>query len=186
MLPKIQTRLFKRLKRAAFLVAVLAVGLLGVRVYVVQSGPPLEAWHTFVPDELSGDEIDVADWDAYLQAEDAAFESLRTEVTQTLEPEERAPYNRYFEGSPIFRAHLSQDWNQYDLAEPDGEPAGAAVLLHGLTDSPYSLRHIGRELDHAGARADVPIGAGLHRQHPGDHLRALSASTRKRQRVGPV
>ena len=27
---------------------------------------------------------------------------------------------------------------------PDGPPVGAVVLLHGLTDSPYSLRHIAR------------------------------------------
>ncbi len=25
---------------------------------------------------------------------------------------------------------------------PDGKPKGAVVLLHGLTDTPYSLRHI--------------------------------------------
>ena len=28
--------------------------------------------------------------------------------------------------------------------EPDGTPAGAVVLLHGLTDSPYSLRHVAK------------------------------------------
>ena len=28
--------------------------------------------------------------------------------------------------------------------EPAGTPAGAVVLLHGLTDSPYSLRHVAR------------------------------------------
>ena len=28
--------------------------------------------------------------------------------------------------------------------EPAGAPVGAVVLLHGLTDSPYSLRHIAR------------------------------------------
>lgn len=30
------------------------------------------------------------------------------------------------------------------MLEPSGTPAGAVVLLHGLTDSPYSLRHIAR------------------------------------------
>ena len=27
---------------------------------------------------------------------------------------------------------------------PDGPPRGAVVLLHGLTNSPYSLRHVAR------------------------------------------
>src|SRR5208283_1852514 len=35
-----------------------------------------------------------------------------------------------------------QDWDRSFVLEPNGEPLGAVVLLHGLTDSPYSLRHI--------------------------------------------
>ena len=30
------------------------------------------------------------------------------------------------------------------MLEPEGAPVGAVVFLHGLTDSPYSLRHIAR------------------------------------------
>jgi len=30
------------------------------------------------------------------------------------------------------------------VLEPDGAPRGVVVLLHGLTDSPYSQRHIAR------------------------------------------
>ena len=54
------------------------------------------------------------------------------------------PYNRYFEGSPVFPPKFAHDWNRSYVIEPASAPRGAVVLLHGLTDSPYSLRHIAR------------------------------------------
>ena len=42
--------------------------------------------------------------------------------------------------------------------EPDGKPIGAVVLLHGLTDSPYSLRHIAKRYRDRGF---VAIGVRL-------------------------
>ena len=39
---------------------------------------------------------------------------------------------------------FAEDWNRSYILEPAGPPVGAAVFLHGLTDSPYSLRHIAR------------------------------------------
>ena len=49
-----------------------------------------------------------------------------------------------FDGSPIYPARLSQNFNRSYVLEPDGNPIGAVVLLHGLTDSPYSQRHVAR------------------------------------------
>ena len=42
----------------------------------------------------------------------------------------------------MYPGHFARDWNRSYVLEPDGPPKGAVVLLHGLTDSPYSLRHI--------------------------------------------
>ena len=66
--------------------------------------------------------------------------SVRAEVSQKLAPDERVPINRYFEASPVFPARFVQDWNRSYVMAPDGKPVGVVVLLHGLTDSPYSLR----------------------------------------------
>jgi alpha-beta hydrolase superfamily lysophospholipase len=134
----------KILKRWAVLLAISAVTLLAIRAYDSQRGQPLEPWHTYVPHELSVKELDHVGWTEYLKAEDAVFEGVRSEVTQKLDPEDRIPVNRYFEGSPVYPGHFSQDWNHSYVLEPDGPPVGAAVFLHGLTDSPYSLRHIAR------------------------------------------
>jgi alpha-beta hydrolase superfamily lysophospholipase len=54
------------------------------------------------------------------------------------------PINRYFAQSPVYPARFAQDWNRSYVMEPDGKPIGTAVLLHGLTDSPYSLRHVAK------------------------------------------
>jgi alpha-beta hydrolase superfamily lysophospholipase len=91
---------------------------------------------------MTAEEMDVADWSKYLAAESEIFESLRVNVSRKLTPLEQVPFNRYFEGSPVYPGRFVQDWNRSYLLEPKGQLAGAVVLLHGLTDSPYSLRHI--------------------------------------------
>jgi len=125
------------------LLLVAAVGL-GVRAMRAARGPALQPWHTHVPIELSADELDAADWKRYLAQEQAIFEDIRANVTQRLEPDARVPYNRYFEGSPVYPPRFAQDWNRSYVIEPSGPAVGAVVLLHGLTDSPYSLRHVAR------------------------------------------
>src|SRR6202012_3736044 len=124
------------------LLLIVFVTVLAVRTWDVQSGPPLALWHTFVPHELSRDQIARSDWAGWMAAEDKVFAEVKKEVSDKLSPEEQNPSNRYFEGAPIYPGHFKQDWNRsYELA-PNGTPKGAVVLLHGLTDSPYSLRYV--------------------------------------------
>jgi alpha-beta hydrolase superfamily lysophospholipase len=131
-------------KRLALVLAVALVTFLGVRIYNLESGPPLKPWHTFVPHELDREAIDRADWTAYVAAEERLFAEVREQVVRKLSPGERVPINRYFEGSKVYPPNLSRDWNRTYKLLPQGEVRGAAVFLHGLTDSPYSLRHIAR------------------------------------------
>jgi alpha-beta hydrolase superfamily lysophospholipase len=150
-----RAKIGKAIRRASILLAVAAVMFFAARIYVTQRGAPLAIWHTYVPRELIAKELDASDWKRYLAEEERIFESIRTEVTQKLEPDERAPYNRYFDGSPIYPPRLSQDFNRSFVLEPAGVPVGAAVLLHGLTDSPYSQRHIARAYQERGFVAIV-------------------------------
>jgi hypothetical protein len=120
-------------KRLIGLLLTAAVTLLVVRVWDSQRGPPLHVWHTYVPHELGAKELDAADWTKYLEAEARIFEDLRQHVSQELEPEDRAPVNRYFPASPIYPPHFAQDWNRSYWLEPSGSPTGSVVLLHGLT-----------------------------------------------------
>jgi len=139
-----RTKAVKLLKWASALVAVSLLSVLVMRAWESQRGPPLELWHTFVPHEMSAKEIGAADWPTYIAAEQRIFDEVRREVTDKLGVEAQDSANRYFAGSPIYPGRFAQDWNHSYILEPDGAPKGAVVLLHGLTDSPYSLRHIAR------------------------------------------
>ena len=137
-----RTRRAKYVRRitwaAIFLVAV-AITLLAIRVYAAQRGASLARWHTYVPHDLKAQELDGADWNYYLAREAKIFADVRSEVTEKLAPDERLPLNRYFDGSPIYPPHFTQDFNRSYVLEPAGPPRGAVVLLHGLTDSPYKI-----------------------------------------------
>jgi predicted alpha/beta-fold hydrolase len=180
-------------KRATLVVVIGLATFLATRIWDSQRGLPLEVWHTHVPEELSVAELDQADWVGYLAAEDRIFNDLRVEVTQKLEPEDRVPVNRYFDASPIYPGHFADDWNRSHLLEPAGPPKGAAVLLHGLTDAPYSQRHIGELYRDEGFVAVIPrlpahgtVPAALTTVGWEDWAAATRLAVREaRRRIGP-
>jgi alpha-beta hydrolase superfamily lysophospholipase len=135
-------RIKKSIKWISILLVVVAGTFFAIRAYDSQRGPRLALWHTYVPHELKAKELDAADWNQYLAREAKIFDAVRTEVTQKLDPGDRLPMNRYFDGSPVYPPHFFQDFNRSYVLEPKGTPVGAVVLLHGLTDSPYSQRHV--------------------------------------------
>jgi hypothetical protein len=145
----VAARLFRFFRRVLVLLLA-AAAILAFRAWDSQRGPPLEPWHTYVPHDLRAAEIEKADWSSYLKHEDEIFRDVRREVVDKIDEEARVPGNRYFAGSPIYPGNFKQDFNRSYSLEPDGQPVGAVVLLHGLTDSPYSLRHVARRYRDAG------------------------------------
>ena len=125
--------------------ATAAIALLVVaHTIYAQYGPPLATWHTYVPVELAASALDRIEWQDYLRAENRIFESVDKNVSDKLRANERVPSNRYYRESPLYPGRFAINWNRSYVLEPTGTPLGAVVLLHGLTDSPYSLRHIAR------------------------------------------
>jgi alpha-beta hydrolase superfamily lysophospholipase len=132
------------LRGLALVVITLLVTILGVRAYDALTGPPLAPWHTFVPDEPDAAAIDAMDWAAWSAREAALFDDVLANVVAEVPAADRVPANRYYAGSPLHPWRFATDWNRSFVLEPDGAPRGSVVLLHGLTDSPYSLRHVAR------------------------------------------
>ncbi len=134
----------KFLRLAFLLAAAAATALLGARAWMAFVSAPLAPWLVWAPEEPTVAAIDAMGWDDWLAAEALVFEDLRATLTAPLEPALRAPMSRYNEDSAIWPAGFAQDYNRSFAVRPDGPPRGAVVLLHGLTDAPYSLRHVAR------------------------------------------
>ncbi|MDQ8033903.1 MAG: alpha/beta hydrolase [Bordetella sp.] len=147
---RIWPRLRRVLRIVALMVLVCLLTVIGLRLYDIQQSPPLAVWHTYVPEELDRDALAHSTWEDYLAREQKIFDQVREHVTDQLEPQDRVESNRYFSGAAVYPAHFAHDWNRSYVLMPDGPPAGAVVLLHGLTDSPYSLRHLAAHYRQAG------------------------------------
>ncbi|MGF6574270.1 Lysophospholipase, alpha-beta hydrolase superfamily [Paraburkholderia fungorum] len=186
-------KLLKVTKIGVLVLVLLAIGALALRAWYSQRGPALSVWHTYVPRELTVEEMDTGDWNTYLKAEARIFDDVRTNVVEKISPAERVPSNRYYEGAPIYPEHFKDDWNRSYILEPSGPPVGAVVMLHGLTDSPFSLRHIARRYRDRGFVAigiRLPghgtVPAGLTSVEWRDWAAATRLAVREaRRRIGP-
>jgi alpha-beta hydrolase superfamily lysophospholipase len=182
------------LKWMATLSVVILGTVLAVRAWDSQRGPPLELWHTHAPHELSAEEIGASTWTQYLAAEQKAFDQVRVEVTDQLEPEARNDANRYFAGGPIYPGNFAHDWNRSSVLDPVGPPRGAVVLLHGLTDTPYSVRKIAQRYAEEGYVAVAirlpghgTVPAGLAHVEWEQWVAATRLAVREaRRRAGPA
>ena len=72
--------LSRLLKQGALILGVATLTLLAWRAYDSERGPALQPWHLKVPHELSVEQLDHADWSAWLQAEDRVFTEVRQQA----------------------------------------------------------------------------------------------------------
>jgi alpha-beta hydrolase superfamily lysophospholipase len=179
--------------RVAWSVAlVLGTLIVGGAMDARRRHPDLKPWHRLIPNDMHAAEIDdrftLDDW---LRREAEVFSQVAA-MEAALAAAERTPVNRYFIGSRTHATRLGRDWNRTFELEP-GELRGGAVLVHGLTDSPYSMRSIAGILRDQGfyslalrmpGHGTVP--AGLIDVDWQDWLAALRMAMRHtRQRIGP-
>ncbi|WP_348957277.1 alpha/beta hydrolase [Enterobacter cloacae complex sp. Mu1197] len=163
---RVSVRLIALAKKTGMVVGIVLVVLLAVRVYLSQQGPELHLWHTWRADEMSVRELDNADFAGYLAREKAIFSDLDNAVTAKTAGEEQTPLNRYYRQSLVWPGQFAPDANRSFVLMPAGKPRGAVVLLHGLTDSPYSVRRLAVNYQQHGFVAVVPRLPG-HGTAPG-------------------
>ena len=131
------------------IVSVIAVTATVVLIYALQARrlPDLQPWlretsSLEVTAATLGEDATLAQ---YLERENALFEETRTMLLESIPPEQQVPANRYWSGSANYQWNFATDWNRTFEMVPQ-EIKGGALLLHGLTDSPYSMRTIARTL----------------------------------------
>ena len=110
----------------------------------------LQPWQTDPPADLTagemGEDFSLAN---YLQRESVLFAQTRAHLAQATPANQRVAGNRYWVDSPNSQWNFRRDWNRTYALEPV-QLRGGALLLHGLTDSPYTMRALARALQAQG------------------------------------
>ena len=112
------------------------------------SGPPLESWHTEkLAAEFTAEMSDeIRTFDDYRKLEDRLFAQLVDEVYAGTETGPEYALVRYSSGSAADPQRREPNWN-LSFEFPAKTVAGGVLLLHGMSDSPYSLRALGEKLN---------------------------------------
>lgn len=135
-----------------------AYGVLGVIItlfvgYIMylQNRPELKPWHLVdLTEEFTIDRVDqIQTFEAYLKLEERLFSQLRRDVYQHADNGNAGLLNRYYEGSLADPNNDTQDWNRsFELTIEN--PRGGVLLVHGLSDSPYSMRGMAKTFHQQG------------------------------------
>jgi alpha-beta hydrolase superfamily lysophospholipase len=151
-------RRLARLAAACVALALLVVaGIASVHALRARDFPDLAPWHLRAPEgEPDAAAIDGGmDLAAYLAAEQRVFDASLQSLAQDLAPADTTYGSRYAPESPNHPADFAVDWNRSFEREP-AQPRGVALLVHGMTDGPYSLRAIADRLHAQGWHVLVP------------------------------
>ena len=121
-----------------------------VLVTILESRPDLQAWHTVQLDEEFRAGSEVASFPDFLALEARLQAELERAVYVEGPVGSGGELNRYTRGSLSDPGNWPQNWNRtFEL--PSSRPAAGVLLLHGMSDSPYSMRSLAEVVHNAGA-----------------------------------
>ncbi|MCE2978842.1 MAG: alpha/beta fold hydrolase [Betaproteobacteria bacterium] len=150
----------RRVARLAwrFAAAATSLGLavvFGFTLYAVGALPPLERWHT---DRLHEEftafgQVDL-DFEGYQRLEERLFAELERTIAGWDPAMEPLKFSRFYKGSPLNRLAGGTRYNRSFRLTP-ARPVGSALLIHGLTDSPYSMKALADTLHARGFEVTV-------------------------------
>ncbi len=125
-----------------------SMAVLGLYLFKTLSGPPLDPWHLWKsPAEFHSQADTISDFPAYLRLETDLLNDLSA-FRHTLKT---SRISRYSPSNPLAHPVDGFDWNR-TVELQAGTGAGTVLLLHGMSDSPYSLRSLSTAFHHMGMR----------------------------------
>ncbi|MGA7875174.1 MAG: alpha/beta fold hydrolase [Desulfoferrobacter sp.] len=124
------------------------IGVAMILYFAGRGGPSLEPWHTEeLTAEFTAKKVGaIRTFDDYRQLEDKLFAQLEEQVYARTGTGPAYALVRYSAGSAADPQRRSPKWNRSFELSTDS-PVGGALLLHGMSDSPYSLRALGAALN---------------------------------------
>ncbi len=126
-------------------VLVLVVGF----VMVLERRPDLEVWHEADLDAEFTTDSPERRFEDYLALEERLFAQLEKRVYDQVPTSAGQGINRYSRGSLSDPGRWPANWNRsFELSAPT--PAFGVLLVHGMSESPYSLRALGQRLHREG------------------------------------
>jgi len=142
------TKLPKWIALALFAIGVLIVAL---QAYRIPSLPDLEIWHSARLEEefVAGDVVEGFGLEDYLRQEEELFAELQKGLEEWIALGPTLEISRYEPDGFNNPLSFPRNWNRTFELVPD-EIRGGVLLLHGLSDSPYSLRRVGEILAEQG------------------------------------
>ncbi|MGB5590124.1 MAG: alpha/beta hydrolase [Gammaproteobacteria bacterium] len=132
--------LLRLILRVSLWGAIAVFTIILVRAFDSRLLPDLEPWHTtrFVAEFTEEDAEAGADYAGFLEREKRVFDELESKVVG--EYGDPRVLDRFDRRSAAYPKGFPINWNRSFELRPENTPWGAIVLVHGLTDSPYSMR----------------------------------------------
>ena len=114
-----------------------------VRAFDARKFPELNNWHRpLIDSEFSADtKKSIISLQEYFELEEKVFAEIDREIYQSHTSNELLPLNRYSIGSRVDPKNFDRNWNRSFELIPN-QMRGGVLMIHGLTDSPYSMRHL--------------------------------------------
>ncbi len=145
------------IKSVRYLAKTFAYGAIGglvvlITLFVIylENRPDLKVWHDADLDAEFTEKSMIQSFPEYLALEQRLFAQLDEHIYAKIEPGDKRLINRYHRGSLSDPGRWSPNWNRSFELEREA-PAAGVLVLHGMSDSPYSLRNIGERLNGNGA-----------------------------------
>ncbi|MCP4897086.1 MAG: alpha/beta fold hydrolase [bacterium] len=132
-------------------IAVFCVLVLGFASISERGKPDLAPWHTVDLENefVAEDAEDGFGWSNYLELEDRLYRELHEKIVDQSFEVANPHWNRFALDGVNNPENFPRNWNRSFELTLD-KPRGGALLIHGLTDSPYSLRRVGEILREQG------------------------------------
>ena len=139
-----------RIARLSRILAWCAIGgllaLFGLYIYFLEQRMDLSIWHQTQLSEEFTAASEASTFADYLRIEARVFKQLDERIVNQVPVSKQQIINRYSRNSTSNPGRWRQNWNRsFELSS--ASPKAGVLLLHGMSDSPYSLHRMGETLN---------------------------------------